>query len=79
MMTTQLRLTHGALLALALSTLQGQTPADLRTQSKVDLMAANATPPIKTGTRLPPPFKTGANLPPTCQIGEAFLKTDTST
>ncbi|MDP2999366.1 MAG: hypothetical protein Q8N47_17900 [Bryobacterales bacterium] len=78
MMTTQLRLTHGALLALALSTLQGQTPVDLRTQGKVDLMAANATPPIKTGTRLPPPFKTGANLPPTCQIGEAFLKTDTA-
>jgi len=76
MMTTRLRLTHGALLALALSTLRGQTLADLRTQSNVDFMAAAATPPIKAGTRLPPPFKTGADLPPTCQTGEAFLKTD---
>ena len=47
-MTTRLRLTHGALLALALSTLQGQTLVDLRTQSKdVDFRAATATRPLQ--------------------------------
>jgi hypothetical protein len=66
-MTTRLRLTHGALLALALNALQGQTLVDLRTQSKeVDFRAATATAPFKTGT----------SLPPTCQSGEAFFKTD---
>jgi hypothetical protein len=66
-MTTRLRLTYGALLALALNTLQGQTLVGLRTQSKdVDFRAATATAP----------FKTGAILPSTCQTGEAFFKTD---
>ena len=66
-MTTRLRLTHGALLALALNTLHGQTSVGLRTQSKdVDFRAATATAPFKTGTI----------LPSTCQTGEAFFKTD---
>ena len=66
-MTTRLRLTHGALLALALNTLQGQTLVGLRTQSKdVDFRAATATAPFKTGT----------NLPSACQTGEVFFKTD---
>ena len=66
-MTTRLRLIHGALLALALNTLQGQTLVGLRTQSKdVDFRAATATAPYKTGT----------NLPSACQTGEAFFKTD---
>jgi hypothetical protein len=66
-MTTRFRLIRGALLALALNALQGQTLVDLRTQSKrVDFTDATATAPFKTGT----------SLPSTCQTGEAFFKTD---
>jgi hypothetical protein len=66
-MTKRLYLTQGALLALALNTLHGQTSVGLRTQSKdVDFRAATATAPFKTGT----------TLPSACQTGEAFFKTD---
>src|SRR5512140_2731253 len=66
-MTTRFRVTRGVLLAVALNTLHGQTSVGLRTQSKdVDFRAAAATAPFKTGTI----------LPSTCQIGEAFFKTD---
>ena len=66
-MTIRFRPIHGALLALALNTLQGQTLVGLRTQSKdVDFRAATATAPFKTGT----------TLPSACQTGEAFFKTD---
>lgn len=53
--------------ALAVSGLLAQTQVDLRTQGKsVDFSGAALTKPVRTGTA----------LPETCQVGEAFLKTD---
>src|SRR5581483_9222120 len=56
-----------ALLALVVAVAFGQIQLDLRTQSKsVDFSAASATKPFKTGT----------SLPASCNVGEAFFKTN---